>query len=331
MKALSFYFTAISGNFKIIQFNEGVLFVQKVNVGGSGLLGSQIVWGVMRIPNLSDQEALTMLETAHEQGINFFDNADIYGDGASEVKFGQALKNSQINRDDILIQTKVGIGKKMYDFSKEHILEAVDASLQRLQLDHVDTLLLHRPDPLMEPDEIAEAFLQLQNTGKVRQFGVSNFNPMQVDMLQQAVPQALVANQLQMSLMHTGMIDFGMHTNMTDARSLNHDGGILEYSRLTNMTIQAWSPYQYGFFEGVFIDNPKFPELNQQLQAIAKAHDTNSNAIASAWLLRIPASLQVVVGTMNPKRLTEICEADKVKLTRREWYDLYLAAGNDLP
>lgn len=241
MKALSFYFTAISGNFKIIQFNEGVLFVQKVNVGGSGLLGSQIVWGVMRIPNLSDQEALTMLETAHEQGINFFDNADIYGDGASEVKFGQALKNSQINRDDILIQTKVGIGKKMYDFSKEHILEAVDASLQRLQLDHVDTLLLHRPDPLMEPDEIAEAFLQLQNTGKVRQFGVSNFNPMQVDMLQQAVPQALVANQLQMSLMHTGMIDFGMHTNMTDARSLNHDGGILEYSRLTNMTIQAWS------------------------------------------------------------------------------------------
>lgn len=305
--------------------------MQKVNVGGSGLLGSQIVWGVMRIPNLSDQEALTMLETAHEQGINFFDNADIYGDGASEVKFGQALKNSQINRDDILIQTKVGIGKKMYDFSKEHILEAVDASLQRLQLDHVDTLLLHRPDPLMEPDEIAEAFLQLQNTGKVRQFGVSNFNPMQVAMLQQAVPQALVANQLQMSLMHTGMIDFGMHTNMTDARSLNHDGGILEYSRLTNMTIQAWSPYQYGFFEGVFIDNPKFPELNQQLQAIAKAHDTNSNAIASAWLLRIPASLQVVVGTMNPKRLTEICEADKVKLTRREWYDLYLAAGNDLP
>lgn len=305
--------------------------MQKVNIGGSGLYGSQIVWGVMRIPNLSDQAALTMLETAYEQGINFFDNADIYGDGASEIKFGQALKASHIDRDAVLVQTKVGIGQQMYDFSKEHLLTAVDNSLQRLQLDHVDTLLLHRPDPLMEPDEIAEAFLQLQNTGKVRQFGVSNFNPMQVDLLQQAVPQALVANQLQMSLMHTGMLDFGLHTNMTDSRSLNHDGSLLEYSRLTNMTIQAWSPYQYGFFEGVFIDNPKFPELNQQLQAVAQAHSTNVNAVASAWLLRIPASLQVVVGTMNPQRLTEICAADQVQLTRREWYDLYLAAGNDLP
>lgn len=305
--------------------------MQKVNIGGSGLYGSQIVWGVMRIPNLSDQAALTMLETAYEQGINFFDNADIYGDGASEIKFGQALKASHIDRDAVLVQTKVGIGQQMYDFSKEHLLTAVDNSLQRLQLDHVDTLLLHRPDPLMEPDEIAEAFLQLQNTGKVRQFGVSNFNPMQVDLLQQAVPQALVANQLQMSLMHTGMLDFGLHTNMTDSRSLNHDGSLLEYSRLTNMTIQAWSPYQYGFFEGVFIDNPKFPELNQQLQAVAQAHNTNVNAVASAWLLRIPASLQVVVGTMNPQRLTEICAADQVQLTRREWYDLYLAAGNDLP
>lgn len=305
--------------------------MQKINVGGSGLMASPIVWGVMRIPQLSDQEALTMLETAYEHGINYFDNADIYGDGASEIKFGNALKASHIDRDQVLVQTKVGIGKKMYDFSKEHIIEGVEASLNRLQLDHVDTLLLHRPDPLMEPDEIAEAFLKLQNSGKVRQFGVSNFNPGQVDLLQQAVPQALIANQLQFSLMHTGMIDAGVHNNMQDSRSIHHDGGLLEYSRLTNMTIQAWSPYQYGMFEGVFIDNPKFPELNAALQSVAKAHDTNVNAIASAWLLRIPASMQVVVGTMNPGRLAQICEADKVTLTRREWYDLYLAAGNDLP
>ncbi|KRM24525.1 aldo/keto reductase [Latilactobacillus graminis] len=305
--------------------------MQKINIGGSGLMASPIVWGVMRIPQLNDQEALTMLKTAYEDGINFFDNADIYGDGASEIKFGKALKASHIDRDQVLVQTKVGIGKNMYDFSKAHIIEGVEASLSRLQLDHVDTLLLHRPDPLMEPDAIAEAFLQLQNSGKVRQFGVSNFNPMQVDLLQQAVPQALIANQLQFGLMHTGMLDAGMHTNMNDTRSIQHDGGLLEYSRLSNMTIQAWSPYQYGFFAGVFIDNPKFPELNATLKKVAQAHDTNVNAIASAWLLRIPASIQVVVGTMNPARLTEICAAARITLTRKEWYDLYLAAGNDLP
>ena len=183
----------------------------------------------------------------------------------------------------------------------------------------------------MEPDEIAEAFLQLLNQGKVRQFGVSNFNPMQVALVQQAVPMKLIANQLQLSIMHTGMIDYGMHTNMTDPRSVDHDGGILEYSRLHDMTIQAWSPYQYGFFEGVFIDNPKFPKLNDKLHELAAKYGSNVNALAAAWILRIPANMQVIAGTMNPERLAEIADIDRIKLTKQEWYDIYFAAGNDLP
>ena len=218
-----------------------------------------------------------------------------------------------------------------YDFSKTHLVTAVDQSLKRLGTDYVDSLLLHRPDPLMEPEEVAEAFLQLQNEGKVRQFGVSNFNPAQIDLLQQAVPQRLIINQLQFSLMHTGMIDAGMHTNMADARSVDHDGALLPYSQQHHMTIQAWSPFQYGFFEGVFINNDQFPKLNALLQKLADQYTTNPNAIAAAWLLRVPANVQVIAGTTKPARLRAIAEAADITLSRQEWYDLYFAAGNDLP
>ncbi len=303
-----------------------------VNLGDSGLQASPIALGVMRITKLDEAGAVALLERAYAAGINFFDNADIYDGGKAETLFGTALKKASFNRDDVLVQTKCGIiPGKAYDFSKQHILAAVDASLNRLGLDYVDSLLLHRPDALMEPDDIAEAFNTLQNAGKVRQFGVSNFNPGQVALLQQAVGQHLFANQLQLSLKHTGMIDFGLHTNMTDDRATSRDGGILEYSRLHHMTIQAWSPYQYGFFEGVFIDNPKFPELNAALQMLATKYHTNVNAVAAAWILRIPGSFQVIAGTTNAERIAQIAEAADFTLTHQEWYDLYLAAGNDLP
>lgn len=306
--------------------------MQYINLGNSGLTASNVALGVMRITNLDHAAAVNLLDTAHDTGINFFDNADIYGGGESEEIFGAALKDASFSREDVLVQTKTGIvpGHR-YDFSKQHILESVDASLSRLQLDYVDTLLLHRPDVLMDPEEVAEAFLTLQNSGKVRQFGVSNFNPMQVALLQQAVPQKLIANQLQLSLMHTGMIDAGLHANMTDPRSINHDGAILEYSRLHQMTIQAWSPFQYGFFEGVFIDNPKFPELNAKLHELADKYSANVNAVAAAWILRIPANTQVIAGTTNAARIAQVAAADTAQLTREEWYALYLAAGNDLP
>ncbi|WP_040536420.1 aldo/keto reductase [Schleiferilactobacillus shenzhenensis] len=305
--------------------------MQYVNIGHSGLRASAVGLGLMRVAKKSDADAAQLVATAIDHGINFFDNADVYSQGQAEEKFGAALKIAAVPRDQLVIQTKVGIADKRYDFSKDHIVAAVNGSLERMGLDYVDSLLLHRPDPLMEPDEIAEAFLQLQNQGKVRQFGVSNFNPMQVALVQQAVPMHLIANQLQLSIMHTGMIDFGMHTNMADPRSIDHDGGILEYSRLHDMTIQAWSPYQYGFFEGVFIDNPKFPKLNDKLHELAAKYGSNVNALAAAWILRIPANMQVIAGTMNPERLAEVADIDRIKLTRQEWYDIYFAAGNDLP
>lgn len=305
--------------------------MRQVSIGLDNINASEIALGLMRIPDKKTDDVVTLLETAVEHGVNFFDLADVYGDGEAERRFGDALAASSLNRDELLIQTKIGIRKNQYDFSKNHLLAALDNSLERMGLDHVDFLLLHRPDALMQPDEIAEAFFEMQKAGKVREFGVSNFNPMQVELLQQAVAQPLVINQLQLSLKHTGMIDFGFHTNMADDRSVNHDGGIYEYSRLNNMTIQAWSPYQYGFFEGVFIDNPKFPKLNAALQKLAAKYQTNVNAVAAAWILRLPTSIQVIAGTTNPQRLAQICEADQAPLTRTEWYDLYLAAGNDLP
>ncbi|WP_179396097.1 aldo/keto reductase [Lacticaseibacillus absianus] len=305
--------------------------MKMIDLGQSGLNASAIALGVMRITKLDLAGATELLETAHAAGINFFDNADIYAGGEAETLFGQALRNASFKREDVLVQSKVGIvpGKR-YDFSTQHILDSVDASLSRLGVDYLDVLLLHRPDALMEPEAVAEAFDTLQNAGKVRQFGVSNCNPGQVELLNTAVSQHLIANQLQLSLMHTGMIDAGIHVNMTDDRATNRDGGILEYSRLAGMTIQAWSPYQYGFFDGVFIDDPKFPELNAKLQELADQYQTNKNAIASAWLLRLPGT-QVIAGTTNAKRIQQIAEAGDVRLDAQEWYDLYFAAGNDLP
>lgn len=304
----------------------------KIKLGTSDLLVSDVALGVMRIDQKSPAEAQAIVEKSIEKGINFFDTADIYGAGKSSEVFGQALKDANINREDIFVQSKGGIvpGER-FDFSKQHILSAVDGELSRLGVDYLDAFLLHRPDTLVEPEEVAAAFNELEESGKVRHFGVSNQNPNQIELLKTAVKQPLVANQLQFGVMHTGMIDEGMHVNMTDAASVMHDGGILSYSRLNNMTIQAWSPFQYGFFDGPFVDNPQFPELNKTLQTLADKYGVTKNTIATAWILRHPAKMQVILGSMNPTRLDEMTDTDKVSMTRQEWYDVYLAAGNILP
>lgn len=304
----------------------------KIKLGTSDLLVSDVALGVMRIDQKSPAEAQAIVEKSIEKGINFFDTADIYGAGKSSEVFGQALKDANINREDIFVQSKGGIvpGER-FDFSKQHILSAVDGELSRLGVDYLDAFLLHRPDTLVEPEEVAAAFNELEESGKVRHFGVSNQNPNQIELLKTAVKQPLVANQLQFGVMHTGMIDEGIHVNMTDAASVMHDGGILSYSRLNNMTIQAWSPFQYGFFDGPFVDNPQFPELNKTLQTLADKYGVTKNTIATAWILRHPAKMQVILGSMNPTRLDEMTDTDKVSMTRQEWYDVYLAAGNILP
>lgn len=304
--------------------------MKQIQLGASSQMVSSVILGCMRINGAKDP--VKVIETAYDNGINFFDHADIYGGGECESIFADALAKTSLKREDLFIQTKCGIVPGvMFDFSKKHIIESVEASLQRLKMDYVDALLLHRPDTLVDPSEVAEAFDELEKSGKVRHFGVSNQKPMQIDLLKKYVKQPLLANQLQFGLKHSGMIDQGIHVNMTDDGSVDHDGSVLDYSRLNDMTIQAWSPYQYGFFEGVFIGNEKFPELNQALDNLAEKYGTTPTGLAAAWILRHPANMQVIAGTMNPGRIEEIAKASEIQLTREDWYELYRAAGNILP
>lgn len=292
---------------------------------------SEIVQGCMRIANMPIQDAEYLLKTAMDCGINFFDHADIYGAGKSEEVFAQTLGVNDAIREKIFIQTKCGIRKGYFDFSKEHILESVDKSLKRLKTDYIDSFLLHRPDTLMEPEEVAEAFNELESAGKVRYFGVSNMNSGQIKLLQKFVQQKLIINQLQFNPTNTGMIDSGLNVNMQNPPSVDHDGGILEYCRFNDIRIQAWSPFLFGYFEGIYLDHPNFPELNETLDKIAKEKGSNKSAIVIAWILRHPAKIQPIVGTTNPERLKLICKASDIALTRSEWYEIYRAAGNVLP
>lgn len=308
-----------------------------VNLGTSGVRASRTALGVMRIADKTREEAEQLVKTALDAGVNFFDTADVYAGGDSSRRFGQALQDLKVKRSDLILETKFGIVRgpegniTRYDFSKQHLLDALDKELDNLHVDYVDFALLHRPDTLVDLDELAEAFQSLRNSGKVHHFGVSNVNPGQIDMLQSALDEKLEVNQLQFGLGHTAMVQQEFHVNMGDAASVDHDGGLISYSRLHKMTIQAWSPFQYGFFEGVFLGSPKFPELNAKLDELAHAHGVEPSAIAVAWILRHPANMQVLLGSMTPSRLSHMIEGADVELTKQEWYDLYTAAGNDLP
>ena len=305
--------------------------MKKLSIGNGALVASEISLGCMRIADRTPDEAVKLIETALQEGIDFFDHTDIYGGGRSEEVFAEAFKKTGAKRESVYLQTKCGIRKGQFDFSKEHILESVDGSLKRLGTDYIDVLLLHRPDTLVEPEEVAEAFSSLQAAGKVRAFGVSNQKPLLIELLQQSLNQKLIINQLQLSMTNTSMIDSGFNVNMEHDPAIDRDGGVLEYCRLKGITIQPWSPFQYGFFEGVFLDNPKFPALNAKIDEIAARYGVKNTAIAIAWILRHPAKMQPIVGTTNAARLKDICRASEVKLTRTEWYELYLAAGNKLP
>ena len=305
--------------------------MKAIDVGSSGLLASEISLGCMRIAELEQREANLLINTALEVGIDFFDHADVYGGGKSEEVFAEAFSGSSFTREKIYLQSKCGIRQGMFDFSRDHIISAVDGTLKRLKTGYLDVLLLHRPDTLMEPEEIADAFSRLHQSGKVHHFGVSNMNPGQIKLLRKFVEQKIVANQLQLSLTNTGMIDSGINVNMEIDRSIDRDGGILEYCRLHDITIQPWSPFQYGFFAGVFLDNDKFPELNRVIDALAEEKGVTNTAVAIAWLLCHPAKMQPIIGTTNATRVRDIAQASAVEMTRKEWYELYLAAGNTLP
>ena len=310
-----------------------------IEIGPSRLRVSNIIMGCMHLSELTEKEASVLIGTAQDMGVNLFDHADIYGDGECETLFARAIGMTDDKREKMFLQSKCGIVKcagedigAYYDFSKEHILEAVEGSLGRLRTDYLDFLLLHRPDTLMEPEEIAEAFQALEDSGKVRCFGVSNMNPLQAELVQRAVRQPLIINQLQLSAAHTPMIDSGLTVNMKLPQSVERTDGILEYSRLKNMTIQAWSPLQQGFFGGPFLsDTEHYARLNRVVGEVAEKYGVTETAVAIAWITRHPARMQVVTGTTKPQRLRECCAGSDLPLTKREWYEIYAAAGNPIP
>lgn len=295
---------------------------------------SEIVLGMMRIKDKSVKEVEELVETALSVGINAFDLADIYGRGRCEELLGLVLKNRPDLREKMWIQSKCGIRIEeftYFDFSKDYIIKSVDGILQRLKIDHLDSLLLHRPDALMESDQVAEAFDFLYKQGKVRNFGVSNQNPMMMELLKKDVKQPLAVNQLQLSAAFTPGFESGFHVNMEDSQAAMRDGSIFEYCKLHDVVIQAWSVLQFGYFKGNFVGNEKFQALNQVLDRLAIKYGVTSSTIAISWILRYPAKMQAVVGTTNPKHLREVSQAVTFSLTRKEWYEIYLAAGNNLP
>lgn len=295
---------------------------------------SAIIQGCMRMPALSKEDAAKAIRTAYDCGINFFDHATCYGNGEAEERFAQALPLTGIKREDIIIQSKCGLcfDRNEFDWTKENILSSVDDSLRRLNVEYLDALLLHRPDLLFDPEEVAEAFDTLEKAGKVRCFGVSNLMPMQIELLKKYVKQPLVFNQVQLSLEQSQLIDQALYmNNKTTEFSINRDGSALDYCRLHDITIQAWSPLQYGMFGGTFIDNADFPELNKALATIAEREGVSKAAVAIAWILRHPAKMQAIIGTMNPEHIKDTCDAVKVNLSHHDWYELYLASGKFLP
>jgi predicted oxidoreductase len=296
---------------------------------------SAIVQGCMRMPALSKEDAAKVIRTAYDCGINFFDHATCYGEnGEAEKRFAEAFPLTGIKREDIFIQSKCGLcfDRNEFDWTKENILSSVDDSLKRLNIEYLDALLLHRPDVLYDPEDVADAFNILEHAGKVRHFGVSNLVPMQIELLKKYVKQPLVFNQVQLSLEQSQLIDQALYmNNKTTEFSINRDGNALDYCRLHDITIQAWSPLQVGMFGGTFIDNPDFPELNKALEKIAEREGASKTAVAIAWILRHPAKMQAIIGTMNPEHIKDACKAADVNLSHHDWYELYLAAGKYLP
>ncbi len=294
-----------------------------------------MIQGCMRMPALTTKEAANVIRTAYDLGVNYFDHATCYGEnGEAGTRFGDAFPETGLKREDVVLQSKCGLcfDRNEFDWTKENILSSVDDSLRRLKTDYLDVLLLHRPDVLFEPEEVAEAFDQLEAAGKVRHFGVSNLGPYQVELLKKYVKQPLVFNQLQLSLEQSQLIDQALYLNnkSTDF-SINRDSNVLDYCRLNDITIQAWSPLQYGMFGGTFIDHPDFPKLNEALAKIGEREGVSKAAVALAWILRHPAKMQVIIGTMNPEHIRSACDAAKVELSHHDWYELYLAAGKYLP
>ncbi len=298
-----------------------------------GVSASRMMMGCMRIADKPLEQTERLIVEAVRAGVNAFDLADVYANGDCERVFGVAVKDLKLNREEYMVQTKCGIRRaefgKYYDFSREHILNSAENSLKRLNTEYIDVLLLHRPDTLVEYEEVAAAFAKLHAAGKVRAFGVSNASAMQIQAFEKYGVD-IVVNQMQFSLGHTLLVDAGVNVNTQKDEAVSRAGDTLEYCRLKNITLQAWSPLQFGFFGGTFIGNENFPALNAEIQRLAEKYNCSPAAIACAWILRHPAKMQVVTGTTSPERMREMCVAAEIDLTREEWYSLYAATGKSV-
>ena len=306
--------------------------MKQIKFGSAGIAAPAVVVGCMRMRDLEVRQAAAVVEKAMELGCNWFDHADIYGNGTSHRIFAKAAKELGIPREDMFIQSKCGIVRGMgYDSSYHHIIAAVEQILGELDTEYLDMLLLHRPDLLLEPEEVAEAFTRLEESGKVRAFGVSNYRTMTLKLLQKSLKQPIQANQLQFSLAHAGMLRAQAQSNTLADGAADLDGQILDHCRLENITVQAWSPFQYGMFKGTFLDSPEYSGLNRVLEELAGKYAADKTAIAAAWIMRHPAGMQVIAGTTKPDRLASVCRGAELELSREDWYRLYKAAGNHLP
>lgn len=304
--------------------------MRRISLGKSDLSVPVLSLGCMVMHQSSKEKANEVIHNALEHGVNFFDHADIYGKGKSESIFAEAINMNPSIREKMIIQSKAGIRKGFYDSSKEYLISSVDNILKRLKTDYLDVFLIHRPDALVDPEEVAEAFSELERSGKVRHFGVSNFRPLQIELLKKYVDQDIIANQLQLSVANSGMINQGLYANTSFDQAVDLDGGILDYCRIHDITVQAWSPLRYGFFGGFIMDRDAYPELNEDLDRLSEKYGVSRETIAIAWILRHPAKIQTIVGTMTPKRLSEMVHAAEVTLTKEEWYRLWQSAGNRL-
>lgn len=310
--------------------------MKTISLGSSGPSVSNIALGMMRITDKTDDDIRELYATARDAGINVFDHAAIYGGRmhGCEDRFAKALKLSPSERNEIVIQTKAGIlAGQGYDSSYEHLVTSAEESLRSLGTDYIDVFLIHRPDALAEPEEVARAFDDLEAAGKVRAFGVSNHTAGQIELLKRSVRQPLVVNQLQLSIPESPLVTQGIASNVAGSNdSITRDGGgLLDYCRLNGITVQAWSPFQAGFFKGTFLGSPDYPELNAVIDRLAEKYGVPAIAIATAWITRHPADIQVVLGTTTPSRVASSCLGSDLPLTRVEWYELFQAAGHDVP
>jgi predicted oxidoreductase len=306
------------------------------NIPGIDVPASNVVLGLMRIQDKTDEEVRTLVHTALDAGITVIDHADVYGGvmHKCEERFAEAMNLTTTQREGMIIQSKAGLVPHLshFDFSYKHLIASVDASLAALRTDHLDVFLLHRPDALVEPEEVARAFDELESAGKVRAFAVSNHTPGQIELLKRYVKQPIVANQVQLSVTHASLIAFGVASNMQGVeQSVDRDNGILDYCRLNDITLQAWSPFQAGFFTGPFLGNPEYAELNAVIDRLAASYDVPALAIATAWITRHPANMQVVIGTTTPERVAAAAQGSEIPLTRPEWYEMFRAAGYIVP